>query len=208
MKPACVILVFARAPSPGRAKTRLVPRLGEWRAARLQAKLTLRALATAQRAACGPVELHGSPRAMHGFFRYCRRRFSIDVRAQRGRDLGERMHAALSGALRSYRAAILIGSDCPGLERRDLRRTARLLRGACDVVLGPAEDGGYVLIAARRVTPALFEGVPWGSSSVCGDTAIRLAAAGYRWRALRTLWDVDRPQDVERFHRKLTGRAS
>jgi len=65
-------------------------------------------------------------------------------------------------------------------------------------VLGPAEDGGYVLIGARRVTPALFEGIEWGTGGVYAATARRLEAAAYRWRALRPSWDVDRPQDLER----------
>jgi glycosyltransferase A (GT-A) superfamily protein (DUF2064 family) len=171
--------VFSRAPVPGRVKTRLVPRLGEWRAARLHARLTAHALRTASAAGCGPVELY-------------------DTARQRGADLGERMYRALSGALRRHRAAILIGSDCPALRAADLQRAARLLAGGCDVVLAPAEDGGYVLIGARRVSPRLFRGIDWGSSSVYEETAQRLATAGYRWGALRTLWDVDRPEDLER----------
>ncbi len=198
MKSAGVVLVFARAPIPGRTKTRLASRLGQWGAARLQARLTLRALSMAKRAACGPVELHGAPRAAHAFFRHCRNKFQIRLKAQRGADLGERMHRALSMALRSYRVALLIGTDCPDLGPRDLRRAARLLRGSCAVVLAPAEDGGYALIGARRVSPELFEGIAWGSSQVFKQTARRLAGAGLRWRALRTVWDVDRPQDLDR----------
>jgi rSAM/selenodomain-associated transferase 1 len=192
------VIVFARAPVPGRAKTRLAARLGDWRAARLQARLTERALRTALAARCGPVELHGAPGVRHGFFRRCRREFGVGLAPQRGADLGERMHRALAAALRRNRAAILIGTDCPALASRDLRRAARLLRGGCDAVLAPAEDGGYVLIGARRVSPALFEGIAWGGPLVFADTARRLAGLEYRWRALRMLWDVDRPEDLER----------
>jgi glycosyltransferase A (GT-A) superfamily protein (DUF2064 family) len=173
------VLVFSRAPVPGRVKTRLVPRLGEWRAARLHARLTAHALRIAAVAACGPVELH-------------------DTVKQRGADLGERMHHALAHALRRHRAAIVIGSDCPALHPGDLRRAARLLAGGCDVVLAPAEDGGYVLIGARRVSPRLFSGIDWGSSCVFEQSVARLATLGYRWRALRRLWDVDRPEDLQR----------
>jgi rSAM/selenodomain-associated transferase 1 len=182
------VLVFARAPAAGRAKRRLVPRLGAAGAARLHLQLMRRALRTAAAAGCGPVELHLAAR--HALFR--------GARLQRGADLGERMHRALAAALRRHRGAILIGSDCPGLLPADLRRAARLLAGGCDVVLNPAEDGGYVLIGARRVTAALFDGVEWGTGGVYAATAERLAAAGYRWRALRTLWDVDRPADLAR----------
>lgn len=173
------VLVFAREPIPGRAKTRLIPRLGAFQAARLHARLAARAMRTATAAACGPVELHLAAR-------------------QHGADLGERMYHALCGALRRHRAAILIGTDCPALRPADLRRAARLLAGGCDAVLTPAEDGGYVLIGVRRVSPRIFAGVEWGGAEVCAATAARLDSLAYRWRALRMLWDVDRPEDLER----------
>ena len=173
------MLVFSRAPVPGRVKTRLVPRLGEWRAARLHARLTAHALRVAAAAGCGPVELH-------------------DTAKQRGADLGSRMHRALSSALRRHRGAIVIGADCPGLEPADLRRAARLLAGGCDAVIAPAEDGGYVLLGTRRISVRLFADIEWGGRKVFETTAQRLNALGYRWRTLRTLWDVDRPEDLER----------
>jgi rSAM/selenodomain-associated transferase 1 len=192
------IIVFARAPVPGRAKTRLVPRLGEWAAARLQARLTERALRTALAAGCGPVELHATPRTRHAFFVHCRRRYPVALRPQRGADLGERMYRALAAALRRHRQVLLIGVDAPTLGAADLRRAARLLRGGTDVVLAPAEDGGYALIGCRRVATALFERIAWGGHEVYAHTARRLEQLGYRWRALRTVWDVDRPQDLAR----------
>jgi len=173
------VLVFSRTPVPGRVKTRLVPRLGEWGAARLHARLTGHALRTAAAARCGPVELH-------------------DTARQRGADLGERMHRALAQTLRHHRGAIVIGADCPALRPRDLRRAARWLSGGCDVVLAPAEDGGYALIAAKRVSPLLFSGVAWGGPDVYATTVRNLVSLGYRWRALAQVWDVDRPEDLER----------
>ena len=182
-----MIIVFARAPVPGHAKTRLIPRLGAWGAARLQARLTAAALRTAHGARCGPVELHVMAR--HAMFRG-------DVRLQRGADLGERMQRAFASALRRHRPVILIGTDCPALRPADLRRATRWLRGGCDAVLAPAEDGGYALVGLRRMLPRIFERIAWGESGVYAATAERLA--GRRWRALRTVWDVDRPEDLER----------
>jgi uncharacterized protein len=186
-----MIAVFARAPVPGRAKTRLVPRLGEWRAAQLHARLVARALRTARLARCGPVELHLA--TAHSMYRAGKA-----VKMQRGADLGERMQRAIAAGLRAHRTVIVIGSDCPALTAFDLRRAERLLRGGCDVVLAPAEDGGYALIAARRVSSRLFEGVPWGTGTVYQETLRRLKMLGWRWRALRTVWDVDRPEDLDR----------
>ena len=184
-----MIIIFAKAPVLGHAKTRLIPRLGAWGAARLQARLTLAALRTARSAGCGPVELHGSSR--HSFFKGKGR-----FRLQRGANLGERMQRAFSSALRRYRPVILMGSDCPALRPADLRRAARWLRGGCDAVLAPAEDGGYALVGLRRMLPRIFERISWGESGVYAATAERLA--GRRWRALRTVWDVDRPADLDR----------
>lgn len=186
MKLDVAVIVFSRAPVPGRVKTRLVPRLGEWGAARLHARLTAQALRTARAAGCGPVELHITAR--HSLLR--------GATLQRGPGLGERMQHALAGALRRHRGAIIIGADCPALRAGDVRRAARLLAGGSEVVLAPAEDGGYVLIGARRVRPALFSGIEWGAASVYRATTERLS--GTRWRALRELWDIDRPQDLER----------
>jgi rSAM/selenodomain-associated transferase 1 len=180
-----VIIVFAKAPVPGEAKTRLIPRLGAWGAARLHARLVRHTLRVA-RAADAVVELHGTRH--HSFFR----QLDLPFRLQRGRDLGERMYRALA----RNPGAILIGTDCPELSVADLRRAARWLQGGCEVVLAPAADGGYALIGARRVTPEMFRNLAWGTSSVYAETAKRLTR--YRWRALRTVWDVDRPADLDR----------
>jgi rSAM/selenodomain-associated transferase 1 len=181
-----MIIVFAKAPVPGAAKTRLIPALGEWGAARLHTRLVRHTVRTALASGCGPVEVHGTAR--HSFFRSLKIRF----RLQRGRDLGERMYRALS----RNPGAILIGTDCPELTVADLRRAARLLRGGAEVVLAPAEDGGYALIGARRVPAEIFRDIAWGSSSVYDETVKRLKQ--HRWRALRTVWDVDRPEDLHR----------
>jgi uncharacterized protein len=180
-----MIIVFARAPVPGEAKTRLIPRLGPWGAARLHTRFILDTVRVA-RAADPVVELHGTRR--HGFFRT----LGVAFRVQQGRDLGERMYRALA----RNPGAILIGTDCPELSVRDLRRAARWLRSGYQVVLAPAEDGGYALIGARHVAPEMFRGIAWSTAGVYAETVKRLQR--YRWRALRTLWDVDRPADLDR----------
>lgn len=190
------VLVFARAPQPGRAKTRLIPRLGAWGAARLQARLTGNAIRTARMAGVGPVELHVIPRRGHAFFRMIGR--GMEVRNQRGAHLGERMHAAMARALRRHSGVVLIGTDCPSLRAAHVRRAARWLMGGYDAVLAPAEDGGYGLIGLRRAAPSLFHGIEWGAADVYARTAAKLRAGGFRWRDLPAIWDVDRPEDLER----------
>lgn len=173
-------------------KTRIAGRIGAERAALLHRELTSSAVKTALAARCGPVELHVTQR--HKFFRTLGR----TLRLQRGRDLGERMHGALRRALRRHRFAVLIGADCPALRPRELRRALRWLRGGADLVLAPAEDGGYALIGASRISPALFHDVHWGTGEVVAQTLRNAARAGLRVRLLPIVWDVDRPEDLER----------
>ena len=173
------VVVFAREARPGRVKTRLIPLLGAHGAARLHARLVARALATARAARLGEVKLWST-------------------RRQRGADLGARMRHAFERSLRRADRVVLIGSDCPVLRARNLRRAARWLAGGADAVFAPAADGGYALVALRRVSPRLFEGIEWGGPRVMAQTRARLAALGWRWRELPEVWDVDRPEDVAR----------
>lgn len=173
------VLVFAREARPGRVKTRLVPLLGAHGAARLHARLVRRALATARTARLGEVTLWST-------------------RRQRGADLGARMRHAFERGLRRAPRVILMGADAPALRPAQLRRAARWLAGGADAVFAPAEDGGYALVALRRVSPRLFEGIAWGGAQVMAQTRAQLAALGWRWRELPTVWDVDRPEDVAR----------
>jgi rSAM/selenodomain-associated transferase 1 len=181
-------MVFARAPLAGSVKTRIAQRIGDAAAANLHRRLVRAAVAAASAARCGPVELHVTRR--HAFFRT----LGVPVRLQRGADLGERMYRALA----RDRRAIVIGADAPALMPADIARAARWLHGGADIVLAPADDGGYVLIGARRMTPAVFAAVARGSAEVLAQTQRNAARAGLSCRLLRTLWDVDRPQDLER----------
>jgi rSAM/selenodomain-associated transferase 1 len=199
--PDAALIVFARAPVPGRVKTRLAPLLGAEGAARLHERMVERALRTALAAGCGEVGLYCAPGTDNTFFRSMQSRFGLHLHPQGRGDVGERMYRAFVRALRRHPYAVLIGSDCPALRPADLRAALRALRAGADAVLSPAEDGGYPLIGLRRVSRRLFDGVSWGSARVLEQTRRRLARLGWRWTELRTLWDVDRPEDVARLRR-------
>jgi hypothetical protein len=194
-------VVFAKAPQPGRVKTRLAPKLGKTGAARLHAKLVERAVRTAVAARLGRVELHCAPRMRHPFFASLAQRHGLRLRAQGAGDLGDRMLRAFTRVLREVDSALLVGSDCPALRAADLRAAARALRRGADAVLSPAEDGGYALIGLRRVRRPLFDGIAWGGPQVLEQTRARLRRLRWKWVELRTVWDVDRPEDVERLAR-------
>jgi hypothetical protein len=94
---------------------------------------------------------------------------------------------------------VLIGTDCPAMNADYLRRACRYLDAGSAVVLGPAEDGGYVLIAARTCDRRLFSDIPWSSDRVLQLTRARLRALKLPYKELDTLWDVDRPEDLRRW---------
>jgi len=196
--PDARILIFAKAPEPGRVKTRLIPALGPQGAADLQARLladTVGRLVTAEVAA---VELWCSPDPDCDPFPELAHRYGLGLRQQRGEDLGARMLYAAADALARGSAVILVGTDCPLLDGAYLRRALAALDDR-DAVLGPAEDGGYVLLGLRRAVPALFSDFPWGTDRVAAITRDRMTALSWDWEELSILWDLDRPEDLGRY---------
>lgn len=196
---ACTVIVFARAPLPGQAKTRLIPALGKEGAAALQQRLLEHTLALADTPHGGTLELWCSPDTGHPAFRRLATQYRIRLKQQRGNDLGERMAHALSTALQQSAFAIIIGTDCPELTAADISHCIRHLSDGCEAVIGPAADGGYYLLGLSRFEPSLFRGVSWGSDKVLDETLQRLDAAGMRWRQLGIKHDLDRPDDLRRF---------
>lgn len=189
------LLVFAKAPLPGRVKTRLIPMLGARGAARFYVGMARHVISVAVQVGC-PVELWCAPDSSHPFFAGCRHDFGITLRAQRGGDLGDRMYHALRTALRESRYAVIIGTDCPTLTTHELRGALNTLRQGTDVVLGSALDGGYVLIGLRQPLQALFAAIPWSSPRVMEMTRRRLSRLGARWYEMESHHDIDSPRDV------------
>jgi rSAM/selenodomain-associated transferase 1 len=202
--PEARLLVFIKAPVPGQVKTRLIKHLGEIGAARLYQTLVRRTLNIAMAAQLCPVQLWCAPNTKQAFFVACRRRYQMPLYVQQGSDLGERMDRALTAALRDGDYAVLIGGDCPSLGTGALQCALKALANGEDAVLGPVEDGGYVLIGLRRPCAALFNGVAWSGKGVLAATRRRLRRAGLRWVELPLGWDVDRPADVRRLKQTHT----
>lgn len=191
------VAIFAKAPVAGFAKTRLIPRLGPEGAARLQADLILRTIHTALDAAIGPVQLWCAPACTHPAFADLARRYPINLREQTTGSLGDRMHGAFL-AEAGDGPVLLVGVDCPPLAAEHLRLCAGALAHK-DAVFLPAEDGGYVLVGLRRPDPHVFADVPWSSAAVMEITRQRLRQRNLSWAEPATLWDLDRPEDFERW---------
>lgn len=196
--PETAVLVFAKAPVAGAAKTRLIPLLGAVGAATLHSRLITRALTTARTATAGELTLWCAPDATHPFLQSAAQQYSTHLQVQHGADLGARMAHAFATTLKPGTHAICIGADCPALTVRNLQQAAAALRNGDDAVFVPAEDGGYALIGLSRVAPGLFAGITWGTNTVMTETRARLRENALRWSELETLWDVDRPEDYHR----------
>lgn len=195
---------MARAAIPGQAKTRLIPELSPAEAASLyQAMLVDRCYQVARLEAIEPAialaSPHGNDPAAHpylpGDFR---------VLEASGHGFGADISAAARYFLDRESPVIIVDSDSPTLPLRYLEEAlARIRAGDVDVVLGPAEDGGYYLIGLRRSAPQLFDDIPWSTSSVLEVTRSRAEAAGLSVHLLPTWWDVDGPTDVARLRGDL-----
>lgn len=201
--PAAAVAVLAKAPVAGLAKTRLAPALGLAGAARAQRRFTLDTLHCARAAALGPVALWCAPDAQHRFFRAVRSQVDTCA-AQPAGGLGARMGQAFQSHFTRQPGLplLLVGTDCPALAPGHLQQAARALQ-VHDVVLIPAEDGGYVLIGMRRWVPQALQGITWSTDQVLLQTRQQLQACGASWTELGALWDVDEPADWERLQRWL-----
>lgn len=195
------LLLMARAPVAGHAKTRLIPALGAQGAALLQAYLIERQLQQAQSIELASLQLWVAGECHHPLFKQLQQCHDFSLHCQQGKDLGERMAHALASALEEATYAILFGSDIPELDDKVLQQACLAMDEGMDAVVVPAEDGGYTLLGVRCIDPTLFNGIEWGSERVMAQTRERLRRLGWRWVELSPLWDLDRPQDLKRFSR-------
>jgi len=189
------IVVFAKAPVPGRVKTRLIPALGETGAAQLAERMLEQALQQALAAAVGPVELCMSPAPDAPEWAGITLPAGIDISDQGEGDLGARMARAARRAIARGEAVLLTGTDCPDLTAARLRVAAAQLVGH-DAVLHRAEDGGYPLLGLRAFDASLFENMPWSTPAVADLTLERLAALDWTVWVGDTLRDIDEPADL------------
>ena len=189
------IAVLAKAPIPGAAKTRLIPAIGAHATAVLQERLTERTVRTALDAAVGPVTLWCAPDCAHPAFARLQIEHGLRLRPQPLGDLGARMLAATRNG-----PTLVIGTDCPAFTPAHLQEAAHALQ-AHDVVLVPAEDGGYVLIGTNTPQPVLFESMTWSTPHVAAQTRVRAVSATLTLYELAPLWDVDTEEDLARMER-------
>jgi len=189
------IIIFAKAPLPGLAKTRLIPALGAAGASALARRMLDHTVGEALAADLGPVELCVTPSLLDSAWRQTGTT-GIDWSDQGVGDLGARMARAAERGLTKDGGVILIGTDCPALDHILLRYLAGGLMEH-EAVLLPTFDGGYAALGLTRYDDRIFDGIAWSTDSVAAATIERLDAAGFSHMQLPTVSDIDDPDDLQ-----------
>ena len=194
------ILLFARLPVLGKVKTRLKSALSNIEILALYEAMLKRIVSLLNESNLAEVQLwlDNNPSNENEFVSDLPWHFKMNE--QVGRDLGDKMNFAINKSLVSNnsKCALLLGSDCPALTLDYVDNALSLLNEGAQLVLGPAEDGGYVLIGVNKSYPELFQGIQWGTDKVLEETILKAKSIGIDYVCLEPLWDVDRPDDIGR----------
>lgn len=191
------VVIFAKLPRLGKVKTRLQPELSAEQALDIYQQLFYHGLNTLQAARLCPFELWFDAEPEPAFAAQIMQRYEpVKIRVQQGDDLGQRMQNAVRDVLQRTDKLVLIGADCPAIDKDYLATALANLNDSSPVVLGPASDGGYVLIAAQKANLPVFDAIDWGTDRVLEQTRLRLRSAGIDWFELPSLIDIDRPEDL------------
>jgi uncharacterized protein len=200
------LIVFIKAPLPGQCKTRLIPYLSAKQASEFYKTLVINCFknispldkAGVKTQNNTDIAIYTWPDIDNSFIKTLASKYNTSLHLQQGNNLGERMHHAMQHSLQHYKSCVLIGSDCPGININYINQAFSTL-SQHDMVLGPAQDGGYVLIGANKINPELFTGINWGSEKVLQQSLNNASAAQYKTGQLTTLWDIDTPADYIRY---------
>ncbi len=186
-----IVILFAKAPIPGRVKTRLQPDVDPVRAAELHSAFVQDMIEMLESLSdVADLELSTD----------CETEAWSEIRitrsVQAGGDLGDKMYAALAAALATGRPkAMIVGSDAPTLPASFLRT---LLASHADVGLGPTEDGGYYAICCRKVVPGMFAAIEWSTHNTLSSTASAVCSHGLSVELGSVWFDIDQATDLER----------
>jgi uncharacterized protein len=196
-----VVIVFSKSPVEGQVKTRLIPEIGKLKATELYKELLVKTLDTAVNSEASEVQIWISGDVRHDFFSRYKSKEFISFYKQEGKDLGERMFNAFTHTLIKFSYIVLIGSDCPELSISDINSAMSYLKDGADLVLGPADDGGYYLIGLRSNDADLFHNIEWGSDNVFSETYSRAKEKNLNIELLTKRYDVDRASDLSSYYK-------
>ncbi|MCR8921872.1 TIGR04282 family arsenosugar biosynthesis glycosyltransferase [Dasania sp. GY-MA-18] len=189
------IVIFAKVPLAGVAKTRLIPALGLQGSAQLAKRLLIHTVEQALAANIGPTELCVSPSTLHSAWQELPLPAALAWSEQGQGDLGERLARASQRVTSSGESILLIGSDCPSLTAERLREAALALE-CHDTCMVPVSDGGYALLGMNRHLPSIFSDMLWSTDTVARFTRQRILAQEWSLKVFTPLHDIDEPQDL------------
>ncbi|MDX1398962.1 MAG: TIGR04282 family arsenosugar biosynthesis glycosyltransferase [Oceanospirillum sp.] len=194
-----LIIQFAKEPVQGKVKTRLLSGYEPSETVDIHCELVLATAETLLASEATARQLHVAGDRHHPFLAHFGKQ-GFGLVEQVAGDLGEKMLAALNEGLRDFDQVLLVGSDCPVLSADAIALAFSRLDAGDDLVLNPAEDGGYVLIGCRdRLPDGLFRQVSWGTETVLAETLANAEGLNLKVGLLPELWDVDYPEDVVRW---------
>lgn len=191
------LIIFTRYPQPGKTKTRLIPALGIEGAANLQRQMTEYTLSEVKKL-CKSTAISFEVRFADGDLQLMKNWLGTELNYQlQGEgDLGKRMENSFLDAFNlGAKKVVIIGIDCPGVNAEVLAQAFKKLPD-CDLLLGPAVDGGYYLIGLNRAIGKLFTNIDWGTEAVLQQTVNIAQQLNLSVAYLQTLADVDRPEDL------------
>ena len=189
------IVIMAKAPVAGFAKTRLIPALGADGAAQLAKKMLHHTLATALASKLGVVEICAAPDPTDSVWQNLDLPSNVIWSAQGEGDLGQRMARAAARTTRGGEAVLLIGTDCPAIDVFTLHEAAQALQDY-DASLLPTYDGGYALLGLKKFNATPFDNMLWSNSTVAQETLKRMQQLGWKTKVLPTLHDIDETADL------------
>jgi len=196
------LLIFTKSPVLGEVKTRLQPEYSPEQSLQVHKRLMLNTLALTKKLEDYDVELCCAPDRNTMFFLECENNFPIVLSNQQGADLGERMAFSFSTALQIYEKVVVIGTDCPDIDEDYIIQAFSELNDS-DAVIGPAVDGGYVLLGLKEFAIELFQDISWSSERVLSQTQKALEDLSWTYKELGIMNDVDRPEDLLRYKELL-----
>ncbi len=197
--------VFVKFPEPGKVKTRLAESVGAEKACTLYTKMIDHVLDKTLRPSPYPYTFFCDPFRPEQDYRRFFSQGDYAIEMQEGKDLGERLLQASKRLLSRYSYALIIGTDCLDITPAILEEASMGLLSGRDLILGPAQDGGYYLIGVNRVRPELFSGIEWSSSRVFDQTMNK--AKGLNTHFLPMLSDIDTLDDLKTRAREKGGRV-
>jgi len=201
------LIVFIKSPEPGKCKTRLMPFLSAKQASEFYKSLVITCLDNLASLSETPIALYTYPDSGHPFIQAINNNYPVTLHNQSGNNLGERMHHAINASLKTHNQCVLIGTDCPLIDTAYINDAFNSLQQH-DMVFGPAEDGGYVLVGATKTQTNIFSNINWGTNKVLQQSLKNNKTAGFTTDLLQLLWDIDTPEDYLHYQSLINATAT